>query len=109
MIGGIPALPLPGRNFLKQFRQGPGVIHGLTEAGRFIGPSKPSNLTLQNRLLDGGHEIMWRLGWSLSPAVSRQTAQHPVVPESGGFTRRAIRVRSEPALCKRTQNRAHID
>src|SRR6266849_1615626 len=92
-LSGVSRLALPGRNFLKQFRQGAGIVHGLSETGGFVCASKSGDLALQNRLLNGGHKIVGRLRWSLAPAAPCQPAQHPVVPERGGFARCAIWVR----------------
>src|SRR6266404_1955332 len=108
-LSGAFRLALPSRNLLKQFRQSSGVLHGLAEAGGFVRPRESGDLTLQNRLLDGGHKIVRRLRWSLTPAAPCQPAQHPVVPERGGFARCAVRVSPQPAIRDRAQNVAEID
>src|SRR6266850_2244222 len=105
-LSGASELALPRCNFLKQFRQGAGIVHGLAEASRFVRARKSGDLALQNRLPDGGYKIVWRLGWGLAPAESRQSAQHPVVPERSGFARCAIRMRPQPAIRERAQNGA---
>src|SRR5712691_9634079 len=107
-LSGASRLALTGRNFLKQFRQGPGIVHGLAEAGGFVCPRKSGDLTLQDGLLDGGHKIMRRLRWSLTPAAPCQPAQHPVVPERGGFARCAVRVSPQPAIRDCSKNAAEI-
>src|SRR5438128_2700859 len=92
-LSGVSELALSDPKFLKQFRQGAGIVYGPSETGGFVCASKSGDLALQNRLLDGGHKIVGRLGWSLTPAAPCQPAQHPVVPERGGFARCAIWVR----------------